>query len=172
MGHFALHLLHEVCFGLIRGKAGDFFQHRRLALLNGLNLLLFLFHSGVLLCKGFFFFLNGLQLAVQIFFLLLQAVFLSLQIGSAGFFFLLVVSAAFENLLLGLQQRFLLLGLGALDCLIYNAPAFFFGAGDFLFRYPFPIIDSEGEENHSAHHKGNDADEVSHTVYFLPFLSV
>ena len=128
MGHFALHLLNEVFLGLVSGEAGDLFQHSRLALLDGADLLLFLLHGRVLLGQRFFLLLNGLQLAVQIFFLLLQAVFLSLQIGSAGFFFLL-----------GFQQRFLLFALGVADRFVDDAPAFFFGAGDLFFRYFFAI---------------------------------
>ena len=72
MGHFALHLLNEVFLGLVSGEAGDLFQHSRLALLDGADLLLFLLHGCVLLGQRFFLLLNGLQLAVQIFFLLLH----------------------------------------------------------------------------------------------------
>ena len=139
VGHFALHLLNEVFLGLVSGKAGDLFQHSRLALLDGADLLLFLLHGRVLLGQRFFLLLNGLQLAVQIFFLLLQTVFLPLQIGSAGLFFLLVISTAFQDLLLGFQQRFLLFALGVADCFVDDAPAFFFGAGDLFFRYFFAI---------------------------------
>ena len=139
MGHFALHLLNEVFLGLVSGKAGDLFQHSRLALLDGADLLLFLLHSRVLLSQRFFLLLNGLQLAVQVFFLLLQTVFLPLQIGSAGLFFLLVISTAFQDLFLGFQQRFLLFALGVADRFVDDAPAFFFGAGDLFFRYFFAI---------------------------------
>ena len=93
----------------------------------------------MLLGQRFFLLLNGLQLAVQIFFLLLQTVFLPLQIGSAGLFFLLVISTAFQDLFLGFQQRFLLFALGVADRFVDDAPAFFFGAGDLFFRYFFAI---------------------------------
>ena len=139
MGHFALHLLDEVILCLVSGEAGDLFQHSRLALLDGVDLLLFLLHGRVLLSQRFFLLLNGLQLAVQVFFLLLQTVFLPLQIGSAGFFFLLVISTAFQDLFLGFQQRFLLFALGVADRFVDDAPAFFFGAGDLFFRYFFAI---------------------------------
>jgi len=83
VGHFALHLLNEVFLGLVSGEAGDLFQHSRLALLDGADLLLLLLYSRMLLRQRFLFFLNGFQLAVQVLFLLLQAVFLPLQVGSA-----------------------------------------------------------------------------------------
>ena len=56
---------------------------------------------------------------------LLQTVFLPLQIGSAGLFFLLVISTAFQDLFLGFQQRFLLFALGVADRFVDDAPAFF-----------------------------------------------
>ena len=103
-------------------------QHFRLAALDDLDLLVFLVHGRVLLCEGFLLLLNGLGLAVQVLFFLLQAVFLPLQVGSAFFYFLLILAAVFQNLFFGFQQCLFLLGLGALDGLVDDALSLFFCA--------------------------------------------
>ena len=95
VGHFRFHLGNQVILGLLSGKAGDLLQHLRLAALDGLDLLVFLIRGRVLLGKRFLFLLNGLGLAVQVFFLLLQAVFLPLQVSPAFLYFLLILAAVF-----------------------------------------------------------------------------
>ena len=111
----------------------------------------------MLLGQGLFFFLDGLGLAVQVLFLLLQAVFLPLQIGSAFLYFLLVFAAVFQDLFFCFQQGFALLGFRALDRLVDNAGAFFLGTGDFLFRYVLPVANTEREAHRQADHQGNNA---------------
>lgn len=73
-------------------------------------------------------FSQSLGLAVEVLFLLLQAVFLPLQVGSARLLFLLVLAAVLQNLFFGFQQCLFFLGLGALDGLVDDALSLFFRA--------------------------------------------
>ena len=153
MSHLGLHLGDQVLLGLLGGEAGDALQHFRLAALDDLDLLVFLVDGRVLLGQGLFLLFNGLGLAVEVFFLLLQAVFLPLQVGSACLFFLLVLAAAFQNLFLCFQQGLALFGLCALDGLVDNACALFLGTGNFLLRDFFPITNTEREADGAADHQ-------------------
>ena len=171
MGHLGLHLVDEVLLGLLHGEAGDLLQHRGLALLDELDLLVLAVHGRVLLGQGLFLLLHGLGLAVQVLFLLLQAVLLPLQIGSAGLLFLLVLAAAAENLFLGLQQHFLFLGLGALDGIIHDAKSFLVRVGDLRLRllgFALPIPDPEKEARHAADHQADDG--IKHGLAYLLFF--
>ena len=126
--HLRLHLGDQIGLGLFGGEAGDALQHFRLAALDDLDLLIFLVHGRMLLGQGLLSLLQSLGLAVEVLFLLLQAVLLPLQIGSARFLFLLVLAAVLQNLFFGFQQCLFLLGLGALDGLVDDALSLFFRA--------------------------------------------
>ena len=126
----------------------------------------------VLLGQGFLPFLQGLGLAVQVLFLLLQAILLPLQVGSAGLLFLLVLATVFQDLFLGLQQRLFLLGLGALDGLVDDALSLFFRAGDFLLRNFLPVVNTEGESNAQADHQRDGANDDLHGSLYLLYLGI
>ena len=64
VGNLGLHLSDQVIFRLLGGKAGNAFQHLRLAALDELDFLLLLVRFRVLLVQGFLFPLNILRLAV------------------------------------------------------------------------------------------------------------
>ena len=78
VSHLRLHLINQILFRFLSGKAGDSLQHLRLAALDHLDLFIFFVHGCMLLRQGLLFLFNGLRLAVQVFLLLLQTVFLSL----------------------------------------------------------------------------------------------
>ena len=82
----------------------------------------------MLLGQGLLSLLQSLGLAVEVLFLLLQAVLLPLQVGSARLLFLLVLAAVLQNLFFGFQQCLFLLGLGALDGLVDDALSLFLRA--------------------------------------------
>ncbi|MPM14307.1 hypothetical protein SDC9_60669 [bioreactor metagenome] len=126
--YLALHLLDEIVLGLLGGKAGDTLQHLRLAALDGFDFLSLPVHLLVLLGQGIFLFLNGLGFTVEVLFLLLQAVFLPLQLGPAFLYFLLMFAAVFQDLFLCFQQGFFLLGFCTFYRLVDDAPSLFFGA--------------------------------------------
>ena len=156
MGDLSLHLVDEVLFGLLGGEAGDALQHFGLAALDKLDLLGFLVNGGVLLGQGLFFLFHGLDLTVEVFLLLLQAVFLPLKVGPAFLDFLFVLAAVFQNLFLGFQQSLALFGFGAFDGLVDNARSLFLGAGDFFFRDVLPVANTKREANHAAGHQPYD----------------
>ena len=128
VGYFGLHLVNKVLLRFVGGEAGDALQHLRVAALDRLNLLALPVYSRVLLGQRILFLLYGLHLTIQVFFLLLQPVFLPLQVCAAGLLFLLILAAVFQNLFLGFQQGFLFLGLCALNGLVDNALSLFFSA--------------------------------------------
>ncbi|CAN4072520.1 choloylglycine hydrolase, partial [Dysosmobacter welbionis] len=126
VGHLGLHLSDQIGLGLLGGEAGNPLQHLRLAALDDFDLLVFLVDGRMLLGQGLLSLLQSLGLAVEVLFLLLQAVFLPLQVGSARLLFLLVLAAVLQNLFFGFQQCLFFLGLGALDGLVDDALSLFF----------------------------------------------
>ena len=128
MSHLGLHLGDQIGLGLLGGEAGNPLQHLRLAALDDFDLLVFLVDGRMLLGQGLLSLLQSLGLAVEVLFLLLQAVFLPLQVGSARLLFLLVLAAVLQNLFFGFQQCLFFLGLGALDGLVDDALSLFFRA--------------------------------------------
>ena len=134
VGHVSLQLIQQVGLGLLGGKAGDTLQGVHLLLLDALSLGLGGLQLGKTVGKVLFLLLHVLRLAVQVLFLLLQAALLLLQVGAALFFFLLVLVAGLQDLLLGLHQRFPLLALGALISVVDNAGGLFFRRADFTLR--------------------------------------
>ena len=95
MGDFGLHLVDEVLLRLLGGEAGDALQHFGLAALDKLDFLGLLVNGGVLLSQGLLFLFHGLDFPVEVFLLLLQAVFLPLKVGAAFLDFLFVLAAVF-----------------------------------------------------------------------------
>ena len=130
MGDIGLHLLDEVGLGLLGGEAGDALQHLGLAALDEPDLLLLLVGSGVLGGQGLFLALDGLGLAVDVLFFLLQSALLLLQVGAALLDFLLVFSTRAQDLLLGFHHGFPLLALGILDGLVDDTKRFLLSVGD------------------------------------------
>ena len=132
VGDLGLHLVDQVFLGLLGGETGDALQHLGLAALDDLELFLLLVDLGVLGLKGLFFLLNGLQLTVEILFLLLQTALLLLLLGAAFLDFPLVFGAILQNLFLRLKHGLALLALCALDGLVDDAKSFIFGIGNLL----------------------------------------
>ena len=114
MGDIVTDVGDEVSLGLFNGEAGDLFQHFELALLDHRHFLLLGVHGGDLAVEVIALLFYGIDLAVKIFFLLLQAAFLLLQLGTACLFLPLVFGAAFVYFFLCLDESFTFLALGTL----------------------------------------------------------
>ena len=105
----------------------------------------------MLLGQSLLLLLDILGLPVQILLFLLQPALLLLQVRPAALFFLLVLSAVVQDLLLGLQQSLALFALRGLDGLVDNTARFLLRAGDLLFPYHLAVGDAEKEENRRHH---------------------
>ena len=92
---FRFYLVDEVLLRLLGGEAGDALQHFGLAALDKFDLFGLLVDGGVLLSQGLLFLFHGLNLPVEVFLLLLQAVLLPLKVGAAFLDFLFVLAAVF-----------------------------------------------------------------------------
>ena len=109
----------------------------------------------MLFSQGLLLLFNGIGLAIDVLFLLLQPALLLLQVRPALLDFLLVIRAAFQDLFLCLQQDLTLLVLGALDGLVEDAGRFFLRAGNFLFRYLLAVLNADREANHERNNSRN-----------------
>ena len=87
----------------------EIFEHFELALLHQSDFLLLCFHSGDLAAENVVLLLDGVQLSVKIFFLLLVAALLLGQLGAALLDLPLVFRAAFVYFFLCLKESFLFL---------------------------------------------------------------
>ena len=114
VGHIVTDVVDQVGLGLLHGKAGDLLQHFQLAFLDQGHFLLLCFHSGDLVVQGVALLLDGIDLPVKVFFLLLKAAFLLLQVRTAFLYFPLIFGAAFVYFFLCLDESLSLLALGAL----------------------------------------------------------
>ena len=109
----------------------------------------------MLLGQSLLLFLDGIGLAVDVLFLLLQTAFLLLQVRSALLNFLLVFRTVSQDLFLRLQQSLALLALGAFDRLVDDAPGLILSAGNFLFRYLFAVLNADKEANQQRNNSRN-----------------
>ena len=154
VGHLGLHLGDQVILGLVGGEAGDALQHLGLAALDDLDLLVFLVGGGVLGSQRLLLLLDGVHLVIEVFFLLLQAALLLLQVGAPLLHFLLVLAAGLQNLFLGFKKCFSLFVFRALDGFVDDAGGFFLRTGDLFFRHALAIANTEEEKHHGGHGKG------------------
>ena len=154
VGHLGLHLGDQVILGLVGGKAGNALQHLGLAALDDLDLLVFLVGGGVLGSQRLLLLLDGVHLVIEVFFLLLQAALLLLQVGAPLLHFLLVLAAGLQNLFLGFKKCFSLFVFRALDGFVDDAGGFFLRTGDLFFRHALAIANTEEEKHHGGHGKG------------------
>ena len=156
VGDVLLQLLQEVVLGLLGGEAGDPLQHLQLALLHLLGLGLGGLQLVQAVCQLLFLLLNILGLAVQVLFLLLEAALLLLKITPALLFFLFVLVAGLQDLLLGLHQRLTLLALGALVGLIDDALGLLLGGANLLLGRLLAPLDAYGNPHRHTDHDTND----------------
>ena len=154
VGHLGLHLGDQVILGLVGSKAGNALQHLGLAALDDLDLLVFLVGGGVLGSQRLLLLLDGVHLVIEVFFLLLQAALLLLQVGAPLLHFLLVLAAGLQNLFLGFKKCFSLFVFRALDGFVDDAGGFFLRTGDLFFRHALAIANTEEEKHHGGHGKG------------------
>ena len=154
MGHFGLHLGDEVILGLVGGEAGDALQHLGLAALDDLNFFVCLVGGGMLGRQRLLFLLDGVHLVIEVFFLLLQAPLLLLQVGPPLLHFLLVLAAGLQNLFLGLHKGLSFLAFRALDGFVDDAGGLLLRAGDLLFGHALAIANTEEEKQHCRRNKG------------------
>ena len=150
MCHLGLHLGNQILLGLFHGKAGDFFQHIRLLFFQGFNFLPRLVNRRVLLCQGFLPFLDGLQLPVNVVLLLLQTVFLSLQVGPAFLHFFFVFAPVLLNLLIGFQQGFAHPGFRPLVGIVLNGPCAFLRLAHGVLFHGQAVANPEEEADRAA----------------------
>ena len=136
---FVFHLGHQLGLGLLDGQTGDLFQHFQLAGLEGGHLFPLLVQLLELLGELFFLGFDALILAVQGFFLLLDAAFLLLNFGAALLALALVFGAGAEDLLPRFHHRFTFFGLRGLDGVVDDPFCFILGTADFLFCNFFSI---------------------------------
>ena len=64
------------------------------------------------------------------------------------------------DLFLGLEQHFALFAFSALDGFVDDAPGFFFGGTDLLFRDLFTVQNADREENRAEHDCRDAKDEA------------
>ena len=108
MAHVLLDGIQQELLGLLLGQAGDLFQSLQLLLADLLGLRLGLLNARQTAVQLVLLALKGLGLLVQGGFLLLQTALLLGQLRPALLDFLVVFCARFMDLILGLQQHFLL----------------------------------------------------------------
>ena len=120
MGDLVPHIGDDVGLGLLHGEAGDLFQHLQLAFLDKSHFLLLRFHSGDLVAQRLALLLDRVGLAVEGFFLLLQAAFLLLDLGAARLFLPLIFGAGFVYFFLCLDESFTLFALGRFNRFVYD----------------------------------------------------
>ena len=163
VGHVGLQLVKQVGLGLLGGKAGDLLQLGHLLLLELFGLRLGGLQLGKAVGQVFFLLLHVLRLAVQVLFFLLQPALLLLQVGAALFFFLFVLVAGLQDLLLGLDHGLPLLVLCALIRLVDDLLGLVSGGVQILLRLlPLPQ-NAEHVHQHSTHQKADDSsDDILH----------
>ena len=156
VGHIVPDVGDQVGLGFLNGEAGDFLQHFQLALLDQSDLLLLRLYCGDLVAEGVVLLLNGIQLPVQVFFLLLQAALLLLQLGAALLYFPLVLRAAFVYFFLCLYESLSLLALCAFYRLIDDALGLFLGAGDLPLSHLLTVVDTKQKTYNCGNRNNND----------------
>ena len=156
MGHIVPDIGDQVGLGFLNGKAGDFFQHFHLALLDQSDLLLLCLYRGDLVAEGVVLLFDRIQLSVQILFLLLQAALLLLQLRAALFHFPLVLGAAFVYFFLCLYESLSLLALCAFYRLIDDALGLFLGAGDLPLSHLLTVVDTKQKTYNCGNRNNND----------------
>ena len=140
----------QIILGLFDGEAGDLLEHFELALLHQSDFLLLCFHSGDLAAENVVLLLDGVQLSVKIFFLLLVAALLLGQLGAALLDLPLVFRAAFVYFFLCLKESFSLLALRTFYRFVNYALGFFFSTGYFAFGNLFAVAEAYKESRYQS----------------------
>ena len=160
-----LHLLDQVLLGLVGGETGNALQHLGLAALDELDLILLLEDGVVLFGQRLLLFFDGIGLAIDVFFLLLQTALLPLHVRPALLDFLLVFRAVFQDLFLCLQQSLTLLALGAFNGFVDDALCFILSAGNFPFRFLFADLNADKDANQQRNCRRNSRYDVANCVH-------
>ena len=166
----------QVLLGLLGGVAGDLFQRLKLLGLDlvGLAQLGLCLLDAVL--QGVFLLLQVIHLAVDGFFLLLDASFQALHLVAALLDFLFYLVALLVDLVLCLHQRLFFLDLSVLDGVADDAFCLFLGGAKLGLRHLFAVLDSQRERHRDACCQRNeDAGQITdHRTHenVLPPLSI
>ena len=161
VGDIGLQLVQQVVLGLFTGKAGDPLQSVQLVLLQLLGLGLSLVQAQQLGSQLLLPLFHVFGFAVQVFFLLLQAVLLPLKLAAALTHLALVVVLGLQDLLLGLQQGFPLLALGTLIGIVDDLLRLVFGGVQiFVGLLPLP----QNAEHIDQYRPDNQTDDGSNYI--------
>ncbi len=146
-GHLVSYILtdavDEVSLGILNGEAGDLLEHFELTALDLSDFLLLCFCGGYLSGELFALLFDSVCFSVEVFFLLLKAAFLLLNLGAARLFFPLEFGAVFVYFFLCLYESFSFLALGVLYSFIYYSLCFFLCARYLALTDLFAVLDTE-----------------------------
>ena len=143
VGDILADVVNQIVLGLVHRKTGNLFEHFQLALLDQLDLSLLGLDGRDLLAQVLVFLFQGIGLAVQRLFLLLQAALLLLHLSPAQLFLSLKLRAVFVYFFLCLHESFAFLALGAFYRFIYNPFGLVLGTSDLAFGNPLAVLGPE-----------------------------
>ena len=171
VGYLRLKILDKVIFSFLNGKAGNLFEHFKLAALEKSDFFL----QGISLCdlfsKSLVLLIEVIVLFVESLFFLLKSALLLLELGAALLDFLFVLSTVLMDFILGLEQSFLLLILSRLYSFVYNALCFILGTADLTFGNLFAIHDADEKCCNNENQRNNGYYNINYPVHELGHTS-
>ena len=130
MPHLVFGLGHQHCFCLFRRQLRDALQLRLLLFVHFGGTGALLFQRRVLRNQRFFLLFEGLELAVEIFFLLLETAFLPRQLAFAFFRIFFKALPHLVDFFLRFEHGLFLSGFARRLGFLHNAPGLFLGGAD------------------------------------------